>query len=573
MAKITVVSGPQAGMEFPLEGDAVIGRLQSTEIFLPQESVSRNHAKITKTADGYQIEDMGSTNGTLVNGNIVTRQALADGDRIKIGNFLLAFVGNEQQPLRKARAAHQTIVEFAAPGMPETSTGTGSIVANLDASDHQLLSEIPRGRRAEALVEFNKRLKIMYDINQIIASTLDIEEILEKIMDELFLAFPNCERGFVMLKAPDDDRLTAQVIRVRGDVVDRDRITISTTIVAEVMNKHQSILSTDALSDTRFRAGASVADMHIRSFMCTPLVTRDEILGILYLDTTSLANQFARDDLALLTGIGTQAALLVANARMHERLLNQQRIEHDLAVAKDVQHSFLPRTAPERPGYAFSAHYTSAYAVGGDFYDFIELGRDLLGVTVGDVSGKGISAALIMAKATSDLRFRSTTCEGPGEIVSQVNRSFCESMLEARFITLFYVLVDMKEHILTFANAGHIPAIVKKASGELVEIGEEEAGLPIGVENTLTYAQVTYPLDPGDSVVLCTDGVIEAMNAAGDFYGMERWTEAVRHGPQDADRMIDFILNDVHRFVGGASQSDDLTLVAFRRQPTHSTAS
>jgi len=565
MPKIVILDGPQAGQEFPLEGDAVIGRLQSTEVFLPQESVSRNHAKITKTRNGYKIEDLGSTNGTFVNGTIVTEKLLADGDKIKIGNFLLEFVETAQHVPSRGRAAQRTIVEFSAPSTPDTATGTGSILANLDASDHQLLSAIPRGRRAEALVEFNRRLTIMYNINQIIASSLDIDVILEKILDELFRAFPNCERGFIMLKAPDSDELTARVTRVRGHVTDRERITVSSTIIAEVMSKQQSILSTDALSDARFRAGVSVADMHIRSFMCSPLVTQEEILGILYLDTTSLADQFSKDDLALLTGIGTQAALLIANARMHERLLTQQRIENDLAVANEVQISFLPPSAPSRPGYSFSAHYTAAYAVGGDFYDFIELGRDRVAVTVGDVSGKGIAAALLMAKVTSDLRFRSTVAEGPGEILNGVNQAFCARRLEARFITLVYTLINVKEHSVILANAGHIPAIVRRDCGELLEVGEEEAGLPIGVEESVVYEQTTYHLEPGDCVVLCTDGIIEAMNTAGNFYGMDRLAEAVKRAPQDADKLVDFVLNDVHRFVGGATQSDDLTLVAFRR--------
>jgi len=557
MAQLIIIDGPETGRTFELAEEGTIGRGEGNDIVLDDLSVSRRHARILVAAGTFSIEDLGSTNGIFVN-NALTHQAqLKDRDHLKIGNFGLLF--------RTMEAAGETggpggeIVEIGAEEADEAQ----SIINTIDAGSYTWIDQSTSLLEGETQKAVQQRLRIVDEISRLIARTLDLDEVLGKIVEHLFVAFKHAERAFVMLR-DEAGQLSPKVVQFRDKSADK-KIRVSRTVVHEVVKNRKSVLSCDAVHDDRFKNRQSIMDMHIRSVMCTPLLAQDNLLGILYLDTTSLSGQFSQDDLSLLTVIGTQAALLIANAQLHQSLLRQQRLEQDLRFANTVQHSFLPRSLPDLPGYAFGAHYTPAYEVGGDFYDFVSLSGNRLGVAIGDVSGKGISAALMMARITSDLRSRSLLNPAPGDLLRGLNELFCEPSGETRFITLLYLLVDVETGELTVANAGHFAPLLRRQSGEVVEL-EGDSGLPLGVTEDAEFGEASHRCESGDVVVMCTDGVIEAMDRKGDIYGLDRYREAVSEGGSSPQQVVAHIVEEVNKFVEEAPQSDDLTLVAFGRE-------
>jgi len=341
---------------------------------------------------------------------------------------------------------------------------------------------------------------------------------------------------------------------------------VSSTVINTAIDNHRAILSADASTDRQFAAKKSIADFHIHSVMCAPLVYREKILGVVYIDTTRANASFSEDDLSLLTGIGLQAAVSIASAQMHERILRQSRLEQDLRFAKRVQLAFLPERPPELPRFEFISHYTAAREIGGDFYNFINLDETLMGVVIADVSGKGAPAALMMARLTSDVRFIALREISPGKILRAINNLICREMPDQGFVTAAFVTVDTKTNLLTISNAGHPPPLIKKAAQAQMVKFEDSIGLPLGVMEATEYEEERVPLDNGDSVLLYTDGVIEAMDAEENFYTQERLEQLIKAGPSRPKQIVDVLLSDLKSFFKDKPQNDDLTLVCFGRE-------
>jgi serine phosphatase RsbU (regulator of sigma subunit) len=298
--------------------------------------------------------------------------------------------------------------------------------------------------------------------------------------------------------------------------------------------------------------------------MASPLVWRGETLGIVYLDSKGIA-AFTKPDVELLSGICAQAAVALGNARLHQQLLEKKRLEQDLQLAERIQQSFLPRRIPKMEGFTFAARYDPAHEVGGDFYDFVRLPDDRLGIVVGDVSGKGVGAALYMARLTRDLRYFALAEPDPARVLSWMNTAVGESGQDDIFVTLVYVVLDAQQQKILMANAGHMPPIVRKKAEREVTILEEISGLPLGVMPNPEYLSTEFVLEPGDTVMLFTDGLVEAMNPSREMYGMERLVRSIGAGPSDVPSLVDRALADCQRHVSNAAQFDDTTIVCFGR--------
>jgi serine phosphatase RsbU (regulator of sigma subunit) len=227
-----------------------------------------------------------------------------------------------------------------------------------------------------------------------------------------------------------------------------------------------------------------------------------------------------------------------------------------------VQESFLPQKTPEISSYKFSAHYTPAQEVGGDFYDFIHLDRRRTGVVIGDVSGKGVPAALYMAKLGSDLRTLAFTEKDPSSAIEKLNSLLAERSRRGMFATLLYIELEPESGKLTISNAGHLPPLIKKTDGTVTKLATA-GGSPLGILAGMKFGQETAALDPGDTVILYTDGIIEAMNAKEELYGYERFEALVKKSSPDPDMLKSAIIDDVNRFTGLSPQHDDMTLVCF----------
>jgi serine phosphatase RsbU (regulator of sigma subunit) len=253
--------------------------------------------------------------------------------------------------------------------------------------------------------------------------------------------------------------------------------------------------------------------------------------------------------------------MALQNARMHQESLKQQRLQQDLLLAEQIQKSFLPRQLPSVTGMEFVTEYRPAYSVGGDFYDLFWLDPDRVGVFIGDVSGKGVSAALLMARISSDLRVAALAEADPARAISRVNRTVLERKQHDIFVTGIYMTLDVRTRAITLANAGHLPPFIRhKARGELERV-EGGSGTAIGIFDEASYEQTTLYLGPGDTLVLCTDGVLEATDELGEQFGFERLELSLSAGTSRPRELAERLERDLREHVGDAPQYDDLTLI------------
>ncbi len=265
--------------------------------------------------------------------------------------------------------------------------------------------------------------------------------------------------------------------------------------------------------------------------------------------------------------VAGQAAISLENARLHDSMLARAGLERDLKLAHQVQMSFLPKKPPQLAGYDFFAHYESAQEVGGDYYDFIPLPGPRLGIAVGDVAGKGVPAALLMAKVSSDARFCMLTEKGPAEFIYRLNELMQEAGLLDRFVTLSAALLDPATHRITFVNAGHMPPLIFRAANGSLEEGtsRDAAGFPLGVADGIPYEAVTLDLNPGDCVALFTDGVTEAKNKQDAEFQLASTRAALLDGPPRPIDMGQRLVAAVKQHALGCKQHDDITIVCFGR--------
>lgn len=549
-ARLTVVDGPEQGTVYELKEACLLGRALDCQVHIQDLAVSRRHARITKHNGRFMVEDLGSGNGTFVNARQVNRHNLSSGDIIRVCSLKLLFEEFEDP-------WHSTDSVTMVGGPPDTQP---KILNTLDAR-RPMFEDAESVTDPAELQRMATRLKTVYAVSEAIANILDIDELLPEISSRLFDVFPEAERAFLLLvdERGDQPTLIPKAVK-RRHARDNEEITVSRTILNEVLTRRHAVLSRDAMADSRFLSGHSVANFGIRSMMCAPLLWRGDTLGIVYLDSQTFA-AFGKADLELLTGIAGQAAMALANARLHGELLKRHRLEQDLHLAERIQQSFLPRRIPQLPGYTFCARYDPAYEVGGDFYDFIRLPADRMGLVVGDVSGKGVSAALYMARLTRDLRYFALAETDPGRVLGWMNRAVNEGGHDDIFVTLMYVVLDTATASLTFANAGHMPLLIRRKEERDVTVLSRTAGLPLGVLADVEYESETFQLTPGDAVLLYTDGLVEAMSPSRQMYGMERLKRCASRGPSTAAAFLERIVKDMQSHVADAPQFDDMTIV------------
>ena len=331
-----------------------------------------------------------------------------------------------------------------------------------------------------------------------------------------------------------------------------------------MLGQKKAVLSQDAGEDKNLPSSASIADLKIRSVMCVPLLTPDnKALGIIQLDTSD-RRQFNEDDLDVLAAVASQAAISIQNASMHESLLERERLNRDLKLAEQVQKSFLPQAVPTLPGYEFFAHYQPTYEVGGDYYDFVPLPSDRMALALGDVSGKGVAAALMMAKFSGDTRYCILTENDPAPAATRLNSLLCAAGIEDKFITLSLSVLDVRSRRLTLASAGHKPVLIRRADGQVEEVGHELAGVPLGIVEDSEYLQTEVTLNEGDVVVIYSDGVTDARSPRDELYDTKNNHRLLRRvaqssgGPAAVGRSI---LQDIREFSAEHPQADDITLV------------
>lgn len=560
MAHITATNGPHAGRRYDLKSPmSVLGRQPDCEIVIDSTAVSRQHAQIVNVGRDYYLEDLESRNGTFLNErSIQSRHRLRDGDVLRVSDVAFTFSGD--QPLeRKPHSVRQTNMGSARVLIQEDMEPCSSrIMSRLDISGVST-----RGVQLTASAEAT--LAALLEITRSLGKALALDEVLPQVLNSLFKIFMQADRGFIVMRG-DDDKILPMWTKVRHETTD-DTIRISRTIVDQVMDKQEAILSADAATDQRFEESESISEYRIRSMMCAPLVdSQGRSIGVLQIDALDQNTRFQQEDLAVLASVATQAGIALDNARMHEQALRRRALERDLEVSREVQRSFLPERPLELLGYEFFDYYEPAIYVGGDYFDYIRLPDGRIAVVVADVVGHGIAAALLMAKLSAEVRFCLASEARPAAAVMRLNDAMSRSFAE-RFVTMIMVVLNPATNEAVIVSAGHMAPMHRSANGQLDEPGADLLGLPLGIEPGFEFPQKSIILAAGDLLTLYTDGINECLNASGKMYGIQGIRNIVlgipgKVTPRDVGKRI---VEDVRRFLGDTTQVDDMCLVCFGR--------
>lgn len=554
-ASLVIMKGGNSGQTVPIDGEKIIlGRNPDCHVVINGTAVSREHAHILKIQGKYYIEDQKSRNGTFVNNEQISgRTALKDKDKIKICDFICTF--SEPPEVKMPLPASMLSQEPEAEEEPDTSTT--AIEATVSHSSSRMILETQPAEKLKALLEITNNL----------SRTLELDSLLPKIVDSLFQLFRQADRCFIILRDEASQRLIPKFIKARR-AHDETNARFSKSIVNQCLNDAQALLSDDASSDSRFAMSQSIADFRIRSVMCAPLCGQDgKGFGVIQLDTQDRSKKFTQDDLKLLMGVANQASVAYENVKFHLDTVVRERLQRDLELAREVQRGFLPLRPPLIPGYEFFAHYESAYEVGGDYYDFIPLPDDRVAIMLGDVAGKGVPAALLMAKISSDARFCVLTRSGAAEAITQLNSLMNQSGLSERFVTLAAAILDPKTHTVTLVNAGHpSPLLYHRSGGPVTEATSSAVtGLPIGVFDGFEYASCEVHLEPGDCIITFSDGVTEAMDINNNQLQTKGIIACIQGTSLSPQAVGERLLKTVKQHAAGRSQHDDITLVSFGR--------
>ena len=412
------------------------------------------------------------------------------------------------------------------------------------------------------------RLALLYHLSQTFNSSLDLDEVLNRVIDEVIVA-TRAERGFVMLR-DGQGRLTFHVARgMDQNTIGDPLFQISLGIVEGVAQNGQPVLTGDAQIDPRFSMRQSVRLLGLRSILCVPLKMKEQILGTVYVDNRIQAGIFTQADLDLLSAIAYSAAIAIENARLYLLAVEKGRLERELQVARDVQVSLLPRETPQFSGWEFVARWLPARQVAGDYYDFIPGKEGQLGIVIADVSDKGMPAALFMTLTRSIIRASTDPAIPPMEAMSRANRLICEDSTSGMFVTLCYALLDPASNRMTYVNAGHNPPLffqTGKRPGQGALSHLERTGMAMGVDADTPYEQRTLSFNPGDFVVFYTDGITDALNPQGQDFGMQNLEGTVlSEREKPAEQMAQALENELETFIGEAPLFDDSTFVIVRR--------
>jgi serine phosphatase RsbU (regulator of sigma subunit) len=533
-----MVGGDASGLSYLLDREVtVLGRDAACDIVLPDKEVSKKHARIIRKDNGYYIEDLQSTNGTKVGERDLTEiRLLEDGDLIEMGDFRFVFSGAEP-----------------------------AILSAFHASSTQ--------DRQVAHLRPEEKLCAVLEIARELMGTTGLDGVLGKILEALFRVLPIAERGFVLLRGEGagEPVLRASKLRQPGT----EPPIFSRTLFNHVVGEGQAVLCEDVADDERFGQSASVRESQICTMLCVPLWDQERRpVGLLQIDTRDERGRFERDDLDLLAAVAGPVSMAVENARLHEIAVKAAGLEREAQHARAVQLALIPKHKPDLPGYVFWDYYEPARFVGGDYFDYRPVPKAdspsdqppaRWAVAIGDVSGKGMPAALMMARLSSAVGLRLQAEADLARVVAQLNDDLCATSPEGGFITFLLALLDGERHELTAVNAGHMGLLIRRSDGRIEVIAQEQAGLPLGITAGQSFEPVRTSVGPGDVVVLYTDGINEAMDAEERQFGLRRLQEALASAPSDVPSVGKAILAAAAGHVAGHPQSDDMTLLCLGR--------
>jgi phosphoserine phosphatase RsbU/P len=524
-----------------------IGRSSKNDLVLADLSLSRVHAEIYRQGDQYLVKDAGSKNGTLLNDRQITSPILLKkGDRITLGSANIWFNSEPQQR-----------VEITDKPTPVAGTTVVPV--------EQLITD-PSGLGATTLLPQRRAdlpLEILQKAGEQLVATAPLDDLLRSIMDLVFQAV-SPERGTLMLVDPRTGALDPKVVRddKRGA---SEGITLSRHIADQVVKGKQSVLTSDAMHDPRFEHGESIVAQGIRSAMCVPLWNSREVIGLVYVDSRIRSNSFTPADLRLLSNLANVAAVKIENNRLFEESLAVRAMQRDLELAAQIQRNLMPRSCPPVVGFDIAGTNLPCRTVGGDTYDFLPREGKRMWLAVGDVSGKGLPAAMIMSHFQAMLRGLAEADRPLPQIAGRLNDNLSRTLASNQFISFFLAELEPEEGVLRYVNAGHNPPMKISLSGEVERL--KGSGPVLGVVPGVSYSSHETWLGPGDILLLYSDGATESLNTAGEEFGEERLMSCLRSvATFDTETGLARLEESILGFCGQAPRYDDITLLLIRRR-------
>ena len=531
---------------FPLEGEANawrLGRSSQNDVAIPDASLSRHHARISLIQGMPHIEDLGSLNGTFLNGERITvPHPLREDDEIRLG----------QVPIRLGSHSHGPRVHIGEEG--DASSSAGSIVLPLDR-----IRSFP-DRRSEA----PETLRLREVIREIQALSLELledsppEQLLAHLLDRLWTLLKPWRAAVLLL----DGTANLHTVASRGPEGNQP-ILLARSLVDAALERKESVLFND-LGEGQGLASPSLVLSGVTSAMVTPLEHQGVVKGLLYLDSHPPRLPFNEEDLRLASTLAHLATAKLEQARMREEALSRKKVDQELDLARHIQQGLLPGFPPDIEGYEIQGNNLPSRQVSGDLFGWWQRGDGRWLFCLADVSGKGLGPGLLMASLQATLEAWTERDLSTSELAFQLSRMLARHTDGRRFVTAFLALLDPQTGTLTYTNAGHNPALYIRPAGQVESL--EAQGLPLAMLAGQPYGEAMLQLDPGDLIVVYTDGITEATNALEEEFGAEALAALITPRRKESLLALDAaILGELDRFTQGAPYLDDRTLLMLRR--------
>jgi len=504
-----------------------IGRLSSCELLIDEPVVSRSHALLYRIDRRYFVQDTGSRNGTLVNGRRINRPTeLSAGDMIGIGRSQIVFEPSAAESLlRKQEGIDLSATMALSPA---------TVSQELLAGAAQIAEELVHNRTLETL--------------------------LGSVLTHC-LGKTSAERATIMLPDTGGELIPrAFLSRTTGDAP----FTISWPIVNRALEQRQALLIREVADDRELQPSESIVNLKIRSAICAPLWNGAKKVGVLYADRTSPDRPFDETDRLFFSTLAGMLAEKIENAALAEIAREKHRLDAELKIAGDVQARLFPRELPEIAGFDLAAFNRPCTEVGGDYFDIVPCAAGY-GIVIADVIGSGIGAAMLMANLQAVFRARKVDHADPTALVEGINGELLDRIGDDRFITLFYLVLDIATGAIRYTNAGHFGPMLLHSSGDISILAAE--GIPLGILDTSRYQTTRAAIGPGEVLLLFSDGIVECADAGGELFGEKRLKRALRNSAADsADQIVAAVLAAMDDFRGDVPCEDDRTMVVLKRR-------
>jgi len=520
-----------------------LGRSSANELSYPDDiGLSRQHLALTGRGGQWTVEDLGSKNGTLLNGVRIEKvMPFVPGDRVSAGHLTIEF--------SESGSANQNTVMFV-DNKEQFSNSATTVVASLDG----VLGSQADDLNKTTVMQGSPQMRALIRAGRELAGHRPLAELFPLIMD---LSAEAVMAGRGVLMTLDGDQLNVRAARGAG-------FKISSTVRDRVLKQKESLLVRDAQLDQALREHMSIVEQKVRSMIAVPLQTNDRVIGLIYVDSPNAIREFTREDLNLLTVMANVAAIRIEHARLNEIEEAERAMAKEMHQAALIQQQLLG-SAPAVEGMDIGAKTVASRAVGGDYYDFIQYPDGRVAIMVGDVAGKGMPAALLMSSLQARVHVVFEEPDHLAQKMTRLNKGTCANCPDNRFITFFTCIADPKSGDVVYTNAGHNPPLVVRAKGGF-ETLQGAGGMILGILPMAQYQEANITLNPGDILVLFSDGVTEAVDPEDHDFGEERLANLVallRDRP--AAEIVEEVHRAVHAFTQGAPAADDITVVVARR--------